>query len=63
MLNSIDRANKLAIELGDICNALVDKTDDFDLKRLFKRLEADTMDFRHKLSQATEKLKESNNRN
>ena len=40
-------------ELGDIFNTLVTETTDFDLERLFKQLEADIMDIRHKLSLAS----------
>jgi hypothetical protein len=52
MNQQIKRAVELADELGDIFNGLVDETNDFDLKRLFKQLEADMMDIRHKMALA-----------
>ena len=52
MDDKIIKAVKLADELGDLCNILVDETSDFDLKRLFKQLEADMMDIRHKMALA-----------
>jgi len=48
----IKRAVTLASEMADIFNALVRGTQDLDLQRLFKQLEADVMDIRHKLSLA-----------
>lgn len=52
MNRQIKRAVELAEELGNIFNGLVDGTSDFDLKRLFKQLEADMMDIRHKIALA-----------
>ncbi len=52
MNKQIKRAVELADELGIIFNGLVDETKDFDLKRLFKQLEADMMDIRHKMALA-----------
>ncbi|MCP4582828.1 MAG: hypothetical protein GY839_14555 [candidate division Zixibacteria bacterium] len=52
MNQEIKRAVELADELGIIFNGLVDETKDFDLKRLFKQLEADMMDIRHKMALA-----------
>jgi len=57
MASDIDKAVKLAEELGDIFNNLVSKTQDFDLERLFKQLEADMMDMRHKLALAAKIIK------
>jgi hypothetical protein len=52
MKQKIKKADDLACELADLFNQLVNDADDFDLKRLFKQLEADMMDFRHKLALA-----------
>lgn len=52
MGNDIKRAEAMASELADIFNSLVRETQDLDLQRLFKQLEADVMDMRHKLSLA-----------
>lgn len=52
MDKKLKAAVKLADELGDIFNSLVKEADDLDLKRLFKQLEADMMDTRHKLALA-----------
>ena len=49
MEKDIKRAVTLASEMADIFNALVRGTQDLDLQRLFKQLEADVMDIRHKL--------------
>jgi len=43
----------MANELAGLFNELVNETEDFDLKRLFKQLEADIMDFRHKIALAS----------
>lgn len=52
MEKDIKQAVTLASELADIFNILVRETQDLDLQRLFKQLEADIMDMRHKLSLA-----------
>ena len=52
MDKNVKRAEVLAVELNEIFNTLVSQAEDLDLKRLFKQLEADMMDFRHKLSLA-----------
>jgi hypothetical protein len=52
MTENVKRAVDLAAELGDIFNTLVVETTDYDLERLFKQLEADMMDIRHKLALA-----------
>ena len=52
MEKDIKRAVTLASEMAGIFNALVRGTQDLDLQRLFKQLEADVMDIRHKLSLA-----------
>ena len=52
MKQKIKKADDLSSELAGIFNELVKDTNDFDLKRLFKQLEADLMDTRHKLSLA-----------
>jgi uncharacterized protein YutE (UPF0331/DUF86 family) len=52
MEKNIKQAVTLASELADIFNILVRETQDLDLQRLFKQLEADIMDMRHKLSLA-----------
>ena len=52
MKKEIKRAAELADELGNLFNDLVIKSQDFDLKRLIKQLEADMMDIRHKISLA-----------
>ncbi len=53
MKKDVKKAEELARELNDIFNILVERAEDLDLKRLFKQLEADVMDFRHKLSLAS----------
>lgn len=53
MKQKIQKADDLANELAGLFNQLVNDAVDFDLKRLFKQLEADTMDFRHKLALAS----------
>jgi len=53
MKKDVKKAEELARELNDIFNTLVERAEDLDLKRLFKQLEADMMDFRHKLSLAS----------
>jgi len=50
MDKNVKRAEVLAAELNEIFNTLVSQAEDLDLKRLFKQLEADMMDFRHKLA-------------
>lgn len=50
---NINKAEELAAELGNIFNILVSKSEDLDLRRLFKQIEADMMDIRHKLSLAS----------
>ena len=52
MQDKVNRAVELANELGDIFYSLVNEVDDLDLKRLFKQLEADMMDTRHKIALA-----------
>jgi len=49
MNKKVKKAMTLADELGDLFNNLVKETTDMDLKRLFKQLEADMMDIRHKI--------------
>jgi len=61
MDKNVKRAEVLAAELNEIFNTLVSQAEDLDLKRLFKQLEADMMDFRHKLSLAS-KLVDSDTR-
>jgi hypothetical protein len=41
MKQKIQKAGDMATELAGLFNELVNETDDFDLKRLFKQLEAD----------------------
>lgn len=53
MKKDVKKAEELARELNGIFNALVERAKDLDLKRLLKQLEADMMDFRHKLSLAS----------
>lgn len=53
MKQKIMKADSMANELAGLFNELVNETDDFDLKRLFKQLDADIMDLRHKLSLAS----------
>ncbi len=52
MQDKIKKADSLASELAGMFNQFVQETEDFDLRRLFKQLEADLMDIRHKLSLA-----------
>jgi hypothetical protein len=52
MNKKIEKAVKLSDELGVIFNSMVNEVKDLDLKRLFKQLEADMMDTRHKLALA-----------
>lgn len=53
MRKNIIKAEQLSVELSDIFNSLVKESREFDLTRLFKQLEADMMDIRHKLSLAS----------
>ena len=57
---NINKAETLAGELNGVFNTLVNNAEDLDLKRLFKQLEADMMDIRHKLSLASKIAKNSN---
>ncbi len=57
---NINKAETLAGELNGVFNTLVNNAEDLDLKRLFKQLEADMMDIRHKLSLASKIVKNSN---
>jgi len=57
---NINKAETLADELNGVFNTLVNNAEDLDLKRLFKQLEADMMDIRHKLSLASKIVKNSN---
>ena len=57
---NINKAETLADELDGVFNTLVNNAEDLDLKRLFKQLEADMMDIRHKLSLASKIVKNSN---
>lgn len=57
---NINKAETLAGELNGVFNTLVNNAEDLDLKRLFKQLEADMMDIRHKLSLASKIVKSSN---
>jgi len=52
MNKKVKKAVTLADDLGDLFNNLVDETSDLDLKRLYKQLEADMMDIRHKIALA-----------
>jgi hypothetical protein len=52
MKDKIHKADDLSSELAGLFNELVNDTSDLDLKRLFKQLEADLMDMRHKLTLA-----------
>ena len=52
MNKKVKKAVTLANDLGDLFNILVDETSDLDLKRLYKQLEADMMDIRHKIALA-----------
>jgi hypothetical protein len=52
MQERINRAVELSNELGDLFNSLVNDVEDLDLRRLFKQLEADMMDTRHKIALA-----------
>ena len=56
---NINKAETLADELNGVFNTLVNNAEDLDLKRLFKQLEADMMDIRHKLSLASKIVKNS----
>jgi len=53
MQQKIQRADALANELAGLFNELVNDASDLDLKRLFKQLDADLIDFRHKLALAS----------
>ena len=52
MKDKVEKALALADQLGEVFNGLVKEADDLDLKRMFKQLEADMMDTRHKLALA-----------
>lgn len=52
MKDKVEKAAMLADELGELFNSLVKEADDLDIKRMFKQLEADMMDTRHKLALA-----------
>jgi hypothetical protein len=53
MQHKIQKADNLANELAGLFSELVNDAEDLDLKRLFKQLDADMMDFRHKLALAS----------
>jgi hypothetical protein len=52
MENKIKQAEKITEELCQLYNDMKNDTEDLDLKRLFKQLEADMMDSKHKLALA-----------
>jgi len=52
MKKKVTQSVQLADDLGNLFHDLVGEAQDFDMKRLFKQLEADMMDIRHKLALA-----------
>lgn len=52
MNKKVKKAVKMADDLGNLFNELVKESTDYDLERLFKQIEADMMDIRHKLALA-----------
>jgi hypothetical protein len=60
MLTKIKEADNMANELAGLFGELVNEADDLDLKRLFKQLDADLMDIRHKLSLAAKIMGRNN---
>lgn len=46
------KAKKLSKELANEINHLVNSTSDYDLERLFKKIEAEIMDIQHNLKLA-----------
>jgi hypothetical protein len=52
MNKKVKKAVKMAEDLGNLFNELVNESTDYDLERLFKQIEADMMDIRHKLALA-----------
>lgn len=61
MKKKLTRAVQLADDLGNLFHDLVGESQDFDMKRLFKQLEADMMDIRHKIALAA-KIVDSDSR-
>jgi hypothetical protein len=61
MNKKVKKAETLADDLGDLFNSLVNETSDLDLKRLYKQLEADMMDIRHKIALAAKITGEDKN--
>jgi hypothetical protein len=49
----IERAAQLSRELAREIKALVDATEDYDLGRLLKKIEAEVMDIQHNLKLAS----------
>jgi hypothetical protein len=61
MKKKVAQSVQLADDLGTLFRDLVGEAQDFDMKRLFKQLEADMMDIRHKLALAA-KIVDNENR-
>lgn len=61
MKKKLARAVQLADDLGNLFHDFVGESQDFDMKRLFKQLEADMMDIRHKIALAS-KIVDSDSR-
>jgi len=61
MNRKVKKAVALADDLGNLFNDLVAETSDLDLKRLYKQLEADMMDIRHKIALAAKITDDSKN--
>jgi len=56
--NHVARAEKLAAELHDLLQDLLEEAKDYDIGRVLKRSEAELMDLRHNLSLVRRLLKE-----
>ena len=61
MKDRVNKAVELANELGDLFYSMVNDVEDLDLKRLFKQLEADMMDTRHKIALAARIINSKDN--
>ena len=52
MENKAQQAHQKAKELAELVKTMINESNDFDLERLLKQIEADLMDVQYKLSLA-----------
>ncbi len=52
MMKQAEEALRKAKEVADLVNAMIERSNDLDMQRLLKQVEADLMDVQHKLSLA-----------